>query len=412
MTSLTRQECAALDAEDPLAGFRAEFALPEGVIYLDGNSLGALPKATPERVARVVEREWGTDLVASWSTAGWWDQPRALGAKIAPLVGARGNEVVVGDSTSANLFKTVVAALRLNPDRDVVVGESGNFPTDLYVTNGATELVGATERRVDPDTSELLTALDGGDVAVVLLSHVDYRTGSLRDMAAITRLAHRHGALVIWDLCHSVGTLPIELGACGVDFAVGCTYKYLNGGPGAPAFSYVAERHHATARQPITGWHGHARPFEFSAEYVPADGASHFLSGAQSLIAAGALEASLDLWARVDLELLRAKNIRLTELFGALVSETGLTMVTPRTARRRGSQVSLRHPDGPAGQGIVRALSTRGVIGDFRQPDVLRFGFAALYLRYVDVYDAAVALAEVVRTEEWRDARFTAPIGD
>ncbi|RNL83603.1 kynureninase [Halostreptopolyspora alba] len=398
MTPLTREECAKLDTEDPLAGFREEFTLPEGVVYLDGNSLGALPKATPERVARVVEREWGADLVASWSTAGWWDQPRALGAKIAPLVGADTHEVVVGDSTSTNLFKTLVAALRQNPDRKVVVGESGNFPTDLYVTQGVVELVGATERRVAPGEPDLEAALATGDVAVVVLSHVDYHTGTLRDMAGVTRLAHEYGALVIWDLCHSVGALPIELGACEVDFAVGCTYKYLNGGPGAPAFTFVAERHHASARQPITGWHGHARPFEFSGEYVPAEGASHFLSGAQSLIAAAALEVSLELWSRVDLGQLRAKSLALTDLFVSLVADAGLTLVTPLAEERRGSQVSLRHPDGPAGEAVVRAMAERGVVGDFRQPDVLRFGFAPLYLRHVDVHDAAMALVEVLRS--------------
>ncbi|TDQ52386.1 kynureninase [Actinorugispora endophytica] len=403
-TPTTRDDCAERDAADPLARFRDEFALPDGIVYLDGNSLGALPRATPGRVADVVEREWGRHLVASWNDAGWWDKPRTLGAALAPLVGAGADEVVVGDGTSANLFKTLVAALRLNPGRRVVVGEEGNFPTDLYITQGVVELFeGASTRLVGEDDAGLAAALEPGDVAVVLLSQVDYRTGALRDMAAATELAHAHGALVVWDLCHSVGALPIALSEAGADFAVGCTYKYLNAGPGAPAFTYVARRHHATARQPLTGWHGHAEPFGFTGEYVPAPGASRFLSGSQPLVAAAALEASLDIWARVDMAGVRAKSLAMTDLFLELTAGTGLEPVTPAEHARRGSQVSLRHPDGYP---IVRALAERGVIGDFRAPDVLRFGFTPLYLRYVDVYDAAAALVDVLKTGEWREPRF------
>ncbi|QBI55159.1 kynureninase [Streptomonospora litoralis] len=404
MTSTTRADCVRRDEKDPLAGFRSEFLLPEGLVYLDGNSLGALPAAAPGRIAKTVEREWGERLVASWNEAGWWDKPRTLGAQVAPLVGAAPHEVVVGDGTSANLFKALVAALRLNPERPVVLGESGNFPTDLYVTEGVAEIMGAVERRVDPDNPAALSgALAAGDIAVLLLSHVDYRTGTLRDMARITRLAHTNGALVVWDLCHSAGAVPVELAACGADFAVGCTYKYLNAGPGAPSFSFVAERHHAVARQPITGWHGHARPFDFSAEYAPAEGASRFLSGSQPVVAAAALEASLEVWQRVDLGLLRKKSLALTELFIELTETAGLELVTPREPERRGSQVSLRHPEGYA---MVQALIERGVVGDFRAPDVLRFGFAPLYLSYADVFDAAAALVEVVRSGEWHDPRF------
>lgn len=406
MTSITRTDCVRRDDEDPLAGFRQEFVLPEGVIYLDGNSLGALPAAAPGRIARTVEHEWGERLIASWNDAGWWDKPRTLGAKLAPLVGAAPHEVVVGDGTSANLFKTLVAALRLNPQRHVVLGEKANFPTDLYITEGVAEIMGAVERRVDADNRAALAgALAAGDVAVLLLSHVDYRTGALRDMAEITRLAHANGALVVWDLCHSVGALPIELAGCGVDFAVGCTYKYLNAGPGAPAFVFTAQRHHSGARQPLTGWHGHARPFDFSGEYAPAEGASSFLSGSQPVVAAAALEASLDLWQRVDLRLLREKSVALTELFIELTRSAGLDLVTPPEPDRRGSQVALRHPEGYP---IVQALIARGVVGDFRAPDVLRFGFAPLYLRYADVFDAASALVDVVRSGQWRDARFAA----
>lgn len=399
----TREECAQLDARDPLARFRAEFVLPEGTIYLDGNSLGALPAATPERVATLVEQEWGQHLVRSWNDAGWWEKPRTLGAKVAPLIGAAAHEVVVGDGTSANLFKVLVAALRLNPRRRVVVGESGNFPTDLYITQGVTELMGVSERRYDPQQQSLRAALEPGDVAVVLLSHVDYHTGELRDMAEITRMAHESGALVVWDLCHSVGALPVHLSECGVDFAVGCTYKYLNGGPGAPAFTYSAERHHEGARQPLSGWHGHARPFDFAEEYQPAEGATRFLSGSQPLVADAALEASLDMWARVDLGEVRAKSLAMTELFIELTVGAGFEVVTPLPADRRGSQVSMSHP---AGYPIIQALLERGVIGDFRAPDVLRFGFTPLYVSYVDVFDAAASLRDVVETGVWRAPRF------
>lgn len=402
---LTREDCAARDAADPLAPFRDEFVLPDGVIYLDGNSLGALPRATPARVARLVEHEWGQRLIASWNEAGWWDKPRTLGALLAPLLGAEADEVVVGDGTSVNLFKTVAAALWLRPDRRVVVAEAGNFPTDGYIAQGVVDLVdGASLRMVDvDDPAALAAALEPGDVAVVLLSHVDYRTGILRDMAAVTEMVHAHGALVVWDVCHSVGAVPLALAQTGVDFAVGCTYKYLNAGPGAPAFTYVARRHHERVRQPISGWHGHARPFDFAPEYEPAAGASRFLSGSQSLIAAAALEASLELWQRVDLAQVREKSLALTDLFVAVTAEAGLECVTPAEHERRGSQVALRHPDGYP---IVQALIARGVVGDFRSPDILRFGFAPLYLRYVDVYDAARALVEVVTSGEWQDLRF------
>ncbi|MBR8742504.1 kynureninase [Nocardiopsis sp. MG754419] len=405
MTPTTREECAALDAADPLAALREEFVLPEGVIYLDGNSLGALPRSTPGRVADMIEREWGQDLIRSWNDAGWWDQPRTLGAKVAPLVGADPDEVIVGDGTSANLFKCLVAALRLS-GRTVVLGEAGNFPTDLYVTEGAAALTGAEQRRVDPDGPALAEELARGDIGVLLLSHVDYRSGVLRDMAGITRLAHEHGALVIWDLCHSVGAVPIDLSGLDVDFAVGCTYKYLNGGPGAPAFLYAARRHHAVAEQPLSGWHGHARPFDFTPDYEPSPGVSRFLSGSQPLVADAALEAGLDVWAKADMALVRAKSLAMTDLFVSRAASVGLATITPAAHERRGSQVALLQPEEGAGYPIVQALIERGVIGDFRAPDVMRFGFTPLYLRYVDVHDAAAHLVEVVESGEWRSARF------
>ncbi|QVQ52023.1 kynureninase [Spiractinospora alimapuensis] len=403
--SAQRDECVRRDAADPLSSLREEFVLPDGVIYLAGNSLGALPRSVPGRVGDVLEKEWGQGLVGSWNAAGWWEAPRRIGARVASLVGAEPAEVVVGDGTSANLFKAVVAGMRLRPDRRAVVGERGNFPTDLYITDGASELLGVEHRRVDPTVEGITSALAEGDVGAVLLSHVDYRTGTLRDMRALTALVQEHDAVMIWDLCHSVGAVPLELSRCNVDFAVGCTYKYLNAGPGAPAFTYVATRHHGTARQPLTGWHGHAAPFSAADAYHPAPGASAFLSGSQPIVADAALEASLEVWEQVDQSALRAKSLALTDIFIEGARAAGFEVLTPLDHAHRGSQVALRHPHAYP---IVRALAARGIVGDFREPDVLRFGFAALYLRHVDAYDAASVLGEVVRSEEWREERFQA----
>jgi kynureninase len=382
------------------------------VIYLDGNSLGALPRRTPARVRAMVEDEWGRGLIRSWNDAGWYDLPCVLGDRLAPLVGAEPGEVVVCDSTSVNLFKVLTAALRLRPGRRVIVSEAGSFPTDLYVAEGVGGLFGGRELRlIDPDPggevdgafdTALDAALDDG-VAVVLLSHADYRTGRLYDMAAVTERAHRHGALVIWDLCHTAGALPVALGDCGADFAVGCTYKHLNGGPGSPAFLYAARCHHASVSQPLTGWFGHADPFAFDREYAPAPGIGRFLTGTPPLLSLAGLQASLEIWATVDLAALRAKSLALTELFIEFTGGLGLELVTPRDPGRRGGQVSFRHPHG---QAVVRALIGRGVIGDFRAPDIMRFGFAPLYLTYCDVWDAAAALADVLGSGAWRDERF------
>ncbi|MFJ5117868.1 MULTISPECIES: kynureninase [unclassified Kitasatospora] len=399
---MTREECAALDAADPLAGFRREFALPEGVVYLDGNSLGALPAGTPERVRRVVEQEWGRELIRSWNDAGWFEQPYRLGRRIAPLVGAEPDEVVVCDTTSVNLFKVLAAALRLRPGRRTVLGDGAAFPTDLYIAEGVTGLVeGARSVLVAPE--ELDRHLDG-EVAAVVLSHVDYRTGELLDLPGITARVRAAGALMIWDVCHSVGALPVELGAGGADFAVGCTYKYLNGGPGSPAFLYVARRHQAAAAQPLSGWFGHARPFAFEPGYDARAGIGRFLTSSPSLLGQAALEASLDVWERADLGAVRAKSLALTDLFVALVEGLdGIEVATPREHARRGSQIALRHADGYP---VVQALIARGVIGDFRAPDLMRFGFTPLYLTYTDVWDAARHLAGVLESGEWRQERF------
>ncbi|MEV7023691.1 kynureninase [Kitasatospora sp. NPDC093558] len=402
--ALTREECAELDAVDPLAAFRKEFALPDGVIYLDGNSLGALPVRTPERVRQVVEEEWGRDLIRSWNDAGWFEQPYALGRRIAPLIGAGADEVVVCDTTSLNLFKVLTAALRLRPGRGTVLGDGEAFPTDLYIAEGVTGLVeGARSVLIRPE--ELDAHLDG-DVAAVVLSHVDYRTGELLDMAGITARVQAAGALMIWDVCHSVGALPVELGAAGVDFAIGCTYKYLNGGPGAPAFLYVAERQLAAGPlQPLSGWFGHARPFAFEPGYDPKAGIGRYLCSSPSLLGQAALGASLDVWERADLAAVRAKSLALTDLFIALVEGLdGIEVATPREHARRGSQVALRFSDGYP---VVQALIARGVIGDFRAPDLMRFGFTPLYLSHTDVWDAARQLAEVLESGEWRQERFS-----
>jgi kynureninase len=397
----SRAECEALDAADPLAGWRERFALPEGVIYLDGNSLGPLPAATEALLQDVVRREWGKDLITSWNRHGWVDLPRTVGAKIARMVGAEPHEVIVADSISVNLFKLIGAALRLRPGRRVVLSECGNFPTDLYVVQGLSELLG---RRIElrlVERDELEPSLDG-DTALLMLSHVDYRTGRIHDMARLTATAQAAGALALWDLAHSAGALPVELNACGVDLAVGCGYKYLNGGPGAPAFLFVAGRWHDEIRQPLTGWFGHAEPFAFRTEYQPAPGIGRFLVGTPPILSLKALEAGIDLLLEADPGELRTKSTQLTELFIRRVLERcgghGLELASPRDAQRRGSQVALRHAEGHA---IVQAAIARGVIGDFRAPDLLRFGFGPLYVRFVDVFDAVEVLHGILADRAW-----------
>ncbi|GAA1240928.1 kynureninase [Kitasatospora nipponensis] len=396
----TREQCAALDAVDPLAPFRKEFTLPANGVYLDGNSLGVLPVRTPEVVRRTVEEEWGRDLITSWNKHGWTELPYTLGDRIAPLVGAGAGEVVVCDSVSVNLFKLLTAALRMRPGRRTVLGERDTFPTDLYIAEGVTGLFEGGSSVLMPSVDDLDAYLDEG-VAAVVLSHVDYRTGRLLDMAEITARVHRAGALMIWDVCHSVGAVPIELTACDVDFAVGCTYKYLNAGPCAPAFLYAAPRHHAVAEQPLTGWFGHAEPFAFDSGYRPAEGIGRFLTSFPSLLALSGLRATLEIWEQVDLREVRAKSLALTGLF--IEQAQGLDVVTPRRPEERGSQVAIRHPDGFP---VVQAMIERGVIGDFRAPDLIRFGFTPLYVSYTEVWDAAAALREVLASGEWRAERF------
>jgi kynureninase len=405
---VSRSDLESLDRSDPLARFRAEFELPEGIVYLDGNSLGPLPLRAARRVREVVEGEWGRDLIRSWNLHGWIDLPRRVGDRIAPLIGAEPGEVVAADSTSVDLFKLVAAALEVrSPDRTVLVTERSNFPTDLYILQGLARLLDAhsapaPELRYLDRRGELEPALRDGRVALVVLTQVDYRTGELWDLVATTRLVHEAGAMVLWDLAHSAGALPVELGAAGADLAIGCGYKYLNGGPGAPAFLYVARRWQEALRSPLQGWLGHAAPFAFEPDYRPAPGIGRFLCGTPPVLSLAALDAALEVFEGVDLGELRAKSVALGDLFLELVDQEcgglGLTVACPREGQRRGSQVSLRHA---AGYAVVQALTARGVIGDFRERDVLRFGLAPLYLRYADLWDGVRHLREVLETGEW-----------
>lgn len=392
----------ALDAADPLGRYRERFALPEGVIYLDGNSLGALPKATPARLAEVVGQEWGAGLIRSWNSADWIGLPQRVGAKIAPLIGTGPHEVIAADSTSVNLFKLIAAALAMRPGRKIILSEPGNFPTDLYMIAGL-EAQGLAARRLAPREA-LAHAIDK-DVALLLLTHVHYKTGALHDMAALTRAAHDAGALVLWDLSHSAGALPVDLSRCNADLAVGCGYKYLNGGPGAPAFAYVAERHQAALSQPLTGWMGHAAPFAFSDDYAPGEGVDRLLCGTPPILGLAALEVGVDLLAEIGVERLYAKSQQLSEYFRTCLGELGvaLDLVSPGNPAQRGSQLSFRHPEAYA---ICQALIARGVIGDFRDPDILRLGFAPAYLRFSDMAEAARHIAEVLDSGEWRREEF------
>jgi kynureninase len=403
---LDRAHCEILDRDDPLAEFREQFLLPEDVIYLDGNSLGALPKAVPSRIRRVVAEEWGEGLIRSWNAAHWIDLPRRVGDKIAPLIGAEPGEVVAADSTSVNLFKLLSAALELQKGRSVILSEADNFPTDLYVAEGVRDQLGRDHELRLVAADELTTAISE-ETAVVMLTHVNFRTGLRHDLEALTAAAHRQGALMLWDLSHSVGAMPLALRRAGADLAVGCGYKFLNGGPGAPAFLFVRRDLQERIRQPLSGWMGHREPFAFATGYDPAEGIARTLCGTPPILALAALDAALDLWQEVDLSALRRKSISLSELFIAVAEQRclglGLALASPREAERRGSQVSFSHPEGYA---VMQALIAEGVIGDFRSPDLLRFGLTPLYLRHVDVFDAAETLARVLSDRRWDREEF------
>ncbi|HMG31458.1 MAG TPA: kynureninase [Jiangellaceae bacterium] len=395
----TRADAEALDRVDPLRHLRDRFVLPDGLIYLDGNSLGPLPVGVRERVAAVVDREWGRDLITSWNTHDWIGLPARVGAKIARLVGAPADCVVAGDSTSVQLFKLIVAAARLRPDRRVVVTEPDNFPTDSYIIASAARLSGLDVRLCDP--ADVAASL-ADDVAVVALTHVDYRTGRMYDAPAVTAAAHGAGALMSWDLCHSAGAVRVHLDEWDADLALGCGYKYLNGGPGAPAFAYVHRRWHDQLDQPLSGWMGHAAPFALERDYRPAPGIARVQTGTPSVLSMATLDAALDAFEGVSMDDLRAKSLALTDCFVALAEERlaayGVNVEVPRDHRFRGSQVCLRHP---GAYGLVQALIARGVVGDFRELDLARFGFAPLYLRFVDAWDAVEHLVEVLASREW-----------
>jgi kynureninase len=395
-------EARTLDAADPIAGYRKLFALPPGVVYLDGNSLGALPLGTASRLGEVVRKEWGEGLVRSWNDANWIGLPRKLGGMIAPLIGARAEEVIACDSTSVNLFKLIAAALQMRPGRKVVLSEPGNFPTDLYMIAGLEEQ-GLAEKRLAA-RDELEAAL-GEDVALLLLTHVHYKTGAMHGMARLTRAAHAVGALVLWDLSHSVGAVPVDLNACEADLAVGCGYKYLNGGPGASAFAYVAQRHHDAIAQPLTGWMGHAAPFAFTDDYTPAAGIDRLLAGTPPVLGLAALEEGVRLIADAGIERLVAKSRALSEFLRGAIAQAApdLTCISPADPTERGSQLSFRHPESYA---LCQALIARGVIGDFREPGILRLGLAPIYLRFEDCWHAAQALGEVLASGEWERKEF------
>ncbi len=391
-----------LDVADAIAHFRDRFDLPEGVIYLDGNSLGPLPRATRERLHRVIDTEWGEGLIRSWNElpgggGDWIAMPQRVGAKIAPLIGAQAHEVIACDSVSVNLAKLIGAALSLNPGRNVVLSEPGNFPTDLYMIQGDDRV----EQRL-AQRDRMIDALDE-DVALLLLTHVHYKTGEMFDMAALTKAAQDVGAIVLWDLSHSGGAVPVDLNGANADLAVGCGYKYLNGGPGAPAYAFVAERHHGDFSQPLTGWFGHAQPFAFSDEYEPAEGVKRLLAGTPPVLAMAALESGVELIAEIGMEALVAKSRALSEFFRECVADLDLDLVSPRDPAQRGSQLSFRHQNAYA---LSQALIARGVIGDFRDPDILRLGFAPAYLRFGDIAEAARHLAQVLETGEWQQPEF------
>ena len=400
---MTREEAEQLDAADPLAFARERFRLPDGVIYLDGNSLGALPRSAPERLMRTAGRQWGDDLITSWNKHGWIDWPTRIAAKLTPLVGAKPSELLIADSTSVCLFKLLAAAVKARPGRSSILTQQDNFPTDLYVAEGVAEMLGVTFNAVP--AKEVLGAI-GSDTAAVTLTHVDYRSGAFHDMRSINEAAHSAGALTVWDLSHSAGAMRLDLGGTGSDLAVGCGYKYLNGGPGAPAFLYVADRLQDELRSPLHGWMGHADPFAFEDAYQPAPGILKFLTGTPSIIALAGLDAGLDTFDGVAMADVEAKSRALSQLFIEEVEARcgrEVRLASPRDASQRGSHVTFAHPHGYA---VVQALIARGIIGDFRAPDLMRFGFAALYNSFAEILGAAATLAEIVHSREWDQPRF------
>ncbi len=406
-STITKIDAEQADFTDPLRSYRDRFDLPDGVLYLDGNSLGALPKTVRQRVAKTISEEWGEQLIRSWNTADWVHLPQRVGRKIANLIGAGDGSVVTADSTSINLFKVLSAALDLNPGRSKIISERDNFPTDLYIAQGVAKQIGKGHRLVLSDAPSDIPDMLDEDVAVLMLTHVNYRNGYRHDMAALTKMAHDKGILVIWDLCHTAGAMPVDLTGAGADFAIGCGYKYLNGGPGAPAFLYVNPRHMGGFRQPLSGWFGHRAPFDFDPSYAPSSNIEQYLCGTPPVLAMVAMDEAMSLWDDVDMTAVRAKSVTLCDLFiqevDSFADEFGLKLVTPRDADRRGSQVSYSCDNGYA---IMQALIARGVIGDFRAPDIIRFGMTPLYLKFAEVKQAAAILRDILETRAWDAPEF------
>lgn len=409
MTALTREDCIALDQADQLASLREDFTLPKDMIYLDGNSLGAQPKASLLRAQHLISQEWGQDLITSWNKAGWFEMPSRLGNLIAPLIGAEIGEVVVTDSTSINLFKAIAAALYIqaqHPDhahRRVIVTERSNFPTDIYMAEGITRWLDRGYRLHLIDSPEELESAIDEDTAIVMLTHVNYRSGYLHDMHAVTSLAHQRGALCIWDLAHSAGAVEVQLNQADADFAVGCCYKYLNGGPGAPAFIWVPQRHQDHFNHPLSGWWGHAAPFAMAPSFTATNGIRRALCGTQPIVSLAMVECGLATFGKTSMGDIRKKSLALTDLFINLVESScahhPVSLVTPREQQHRGSQVSFAHPHAYA---VVQALIARGVVGDYREPSIMRFGFTPLYTRFVDAWDAAEILRDILDRQDYQ----------
>ncbi len=406
--SMTRIECLAMDAEDVLAPKRDLFSLPKDIIYLDGNSLGVLPKNVSVRVTAAVEQQWGETLIKSWNEHGWFQLPQKIGNRLAKLLGAEADSVIVGDSISVNLFKTLSCALGQRRDRKIVLTDSGNFPSDIYVAQGLTQFMGAGYEVKVVEPEDVAAAIND-QIAVVMITEVDYRTARRHNMKALTQLAHEAGALMIWDLAHSAGAVPVDLAGGDADFAVGCTYKYLNGGPGAPAFLYVKPELQNKVQPALVGWWGHAQPFAFDLDFVPAPGIIRQQCGTQPILSMTALDAALDAWEGVDMNVLHMKSKAQCQLFIDLVetncAKHGIKAAGPRDMNQRGSHVSFHYPEGYA---VMQALITHGVIGDFRAPDIIRFGVTPLYNSFADIWDAANILQRILDEKRWNKPEFLA----
>lgn len=407
MNKIKLADLKHLDKQDPLSKYREEFFLPKNTIYFDGNSLGPVPKKTIKNLNKTINEEWGKDLINSWNKANWINLPQTLGDKIAPLLGAKSGEVVVVDSTSLNLFKVLTSALRLNKNRKKIVSESTNFPSDLYILEGVNGMLNNHyECQLIDDDINFEKYIDSS-TAVVMLSHINYKTGRISDMKKITDYAHQQGALVVWDLSHSVGVIPMDLHNIGVDFAVGCTYKHLNGGPGAPGFLYVHSDLIAIVSQPLSGWLGHSDPFAFEAKYTPANNINKFICGTPSILSYKAVESALDIFDEISLEQVREKSIQLSELFIKLIQQEcgdfGFELFSPIDAALRGSQISYKHENAYP---IMQSLISRGIIGDYREPNILRFGISPLYMRYEDVWSAIICLKNIMQSNEWDSSNF------